>query len=130
MKSFKVVKLEFSSPLHIGKGLPDDYANTETVYHSDSLKAALFVMGIKLDSSIGLTKENAIDFHNSFKISSCFPYYHDEFFLPRPVSLNVIEIQGEKEAMARKLQKKIAYLSKSLFEQFANVFVFSQRCNV
>jgi CRISPR-associated protein Csm4 len=109
------VKLRFTSPLHLGRG-SEELDRTETVYHSDSLKAALFSVGVKMFPSWS----NANAYHEGFRISSCFPFSGNELFLPRPLMDQTILPVGVDEAVRAKKVKKIEYLSIPLFKEIIN----------
>jgi len=116
-----IVKLKFISPLHIGKGKPDYYAESETVLHSDTIKSALFSTAKLLDNSTN------IDFWNSFVVSSSMPYYEKNLFFPKP-NLNKIDfsihdndndeiLQSDNLKLIKKI-KKVKFIQKSVFEEF------------
>lgn len=112
----EAIKLRFGkTPLHLGRG-SDELDKTELVYHSDSLKSAIYAVGInKFD------QWNDPDyFFKGFSISSCFPYAHDEYFLPRPQMRKKIIFDGIENDLMAKQAKKINYLSTHIFEDFLN----------
>lgn len=111
----KAIKLRFSSPVHFGRGR-EELDKSELVYHSDSMKSALYAVGLSMFPEWKDEKR----FHNSFRISSCFPYAENEYFLPRPQLKRKIYFGENNEDNAAKKVKKIEYLEKSVFEDFVN----------
>lgn len=119
-KKYDIIKLKFSSPLHLSKGL-SDYASSYNTLHSDTLKSAIFSaaieLGLPVDSSNyvhdDLSGQN--DFLQSFKVSSAFPFYKAEYFFPKPTSeFQKVHHSGKE---IKKGQKAIEFLGKSLFEE-------------
>lgn len=111
-KSFKVIKLEFVSPLHIGLGANDQYDSMDNLLHSDTISGALASAFVTLFGDSHLP-----GFMESFRISSAFPYYKDHYFLPKPmVRINID--RGEKESSGDiKSLKKLEYIELPLFEK-------------
>lgn len=99
------IKLRFSGPVHIGAGR-DDPDSTLHTYHSDALKSALYAVGI------GHYPEwqDAANFFNRFRISSCFPYAGNELFVPRPFHSFSMQFAQEDEDRSAKKAKKIRYV--------------------
>jgi CRISPR-associated protein Csm4 len=123
----EAIKLRFISPLHIGRGMETDYGKSETVLHSDSLKSALFSVGLKLFPEW----ENAPDdFFDSFSISSCFPFAGPEYFFPKPLLKRRFEFANTNEHLQAKKSKKIEFLSKQTFESLINndVTLVDEKC--
>jgi len=121
MSRFEIVRMNFTAPLHIGKGKVD-YDESDQFIHSDTLKAAIFVnalqlFGEKIFSQEEGSSDNGHAFLQSFTITSAFPYFRDEYFFPKPHS-KVQPVQGteENDPKVSKKLKKIAYLGKSYFE--------------
>jgi len=114
---FEAIKLEFTSPLHIGRGW-GDLDRSEPILHSDSLKSAIYFSLIQLFPE-WKSEEKALEFFNGFVISSCFPYYNNEFFLPKLPIRNFI-ISGIDDYKIAKVAKKIEYLSLDVFKNYLN----------
>jgi CRISPR type III-A-associated RAMP protein Csm4 len=112
-KTYRVIKMKFTSPLHISRGQTNYYDQSEKVIHSDTLKSALFSIGKKTwGDDIGER------FFDSFLLSSAFPYKESHLFFPKPMVKLPIKIQGhgkEDEGRENKIMKKIEYLEKELF---------------
>ncbi len=105
MANYKIVRLKFISPLHIGKGLGDHYDSAGNLLHSDTLSGAIAsaFCHIKGDTDI-------VSFINSYKVSSAFPFKGECHFLPKPqVKLNV-EINGGNIYENNKKLKKIEFI--------------------
>ena len=113
----KHIKLKFNGPFHLGRGLPNDYGSSEVILHSDTIKAALFSMAVRLDISWA---NKSRDFHHAFFVSTAYPYYRETYFFPRPLHIGSIDIEGMGEMEARKIQKGIKYIDKPLFEMVLN----------
>src|SRR5690625_572471 len=111
---YKVVKLLFRSPLHIHRN-KGDYDTSEEMLHSDTISSALAAMGYRMYDSF-----DGFDFLNNITISSAFPFYGDQYFLPKPMMRIPVKIDGyseeESSAEAKKL-KTLQYIEKSIFEK-------------
>jgi CRISPR-associated protein Csm4 len=117
-KKFDVIKLYFDSPLHISRGQTNSYDVSEQVIHSDTLKAALFVMAKQLQDEEMDEDDEA--FHQRFRISSAFPFKGDELFFPKPMIQLPIQNPEEDETKISKTLKKVQYIGKEIFEQVLN----------
>lgn len=112
---WKIVKLRFTTPLHISRGR-DDYDKSESSYHSDSLKAAVYAVGLS-------HFPHWTDWHpfaENIRLSSCFPFAGDEYFLPKPVLKKKIIFSGVPSDLLSKKVKKVEFMEKSQLEQFLN----------
>jgi len=109
----KAIKLNFKTPVHFGRGR-EELDKSDLIYHSDSLKSALYACGLPVYDAW----KNEKNFFNAFRISSCFPYADHTFFLPKPRLNKTIEFVGINNDAASKKEKKIEYLEKQLFEEF------------
>ena len=113
MATFKVYKLCFTSPLHLGDERAD-YDKTLSVYHSDSMYAAITAVL----ANVGFDIPKTGDF--GFTISSLFPYYQESkndepvYFLPR------IKKQDDFLPEERKKVKKIEWLDIDNFNKYIN----------
>jgi len=112
----EAIKLRFKTPVHFGSG-KDEMNSTSFMYHSDSLKSALFSVGIVYYPE---WKESPDTFFNSFRISSCFPFCSEELFLPRPFGLMKFTYgDSEKDDKNRKISKKVSFLSLELIRKWS-----------
>ena len=111
MAKFKIYKLRFTTPLHLGDERAD-YDTSLSVYHSDSMYAAITAVLAK----IGIQIPDNGDF--GFSISSLFPYYQKDndtiFFLPKPLK------QDDFDPEIRKIVKKIEWLDIKYFNKYIN----------
>ncbi len=119
MEQFAIFRLTNMSPLHMGLG-KDDYDFSAYEVCSDTLSAALAAMRVRYRGKT----EDVKEFLSSFRISSCFPYAGDEFFLPRPqgrIKVEMADACGNKmdETLYRKRLKKVRYVSHELFPAIA-----------
>lgn len=114
IKSYKIVKLIFDSPLHIHKD-KGGYDVSEKILHSDTISSAMAAIGYKLYDSF-----DGLKFLNNVVVSSAYPFTNDQFFLPKPMIKLPIKIQELKEdessKEAKKL-KKLQYIEKNIFEK-------------
>jgi CRISPR type III-A-associated RAMP protein Csm4 len=110
----EALKLRFgNSPLHLGRG-GDELDKTELIYHSDSLKSAIYSVGLEYFPHW----KDPDYFFSSFRIGSCFPFAGTEYFLPRPNIRKAIVIEGVEDDLVAKKVKKISFLSLRFFENF------------
>jgi CRISPR-associated protein Csm4 len=113
----EVLKLKFLAPLHIGRGLENDFSKSEIIFKSDALKSALYALGINYYNE---WLEQPDLFFNSFAISSCFPFIYNKFFFPKPL-LNIRYVFDINDAdNLRKKIKKIEFVSSDIFEDILN----------
>jgi len=115
MTKFKIYKLRFTTPLHIGDER-DDYGISLQTIHSDTLYAAMTSVLAK----IGVEIPNNGDF--GFSISSLFPYYQKKdknpvYFLPKLKSQNIPS--KSLQDVAKKI-KKIEWLDIGFFSRLIN----------
>ena len=111
-----IAKLNFKTALHISKGT-NTLTTSDTTIHSDTIKSALFAIGIRY----GATMPDKA-FLDSFTVSSAFPYFGDELFFPKPMSMSLNDFQIYKtdtdlEEQPYKVFKNIQYLGQSYFEK-------------
>lgn len=115
----EVIKLHFNTPLHIGSG-KEELDKSSLVYHSDALKSAIYALGIPFYPEW----ENESTFFDGFRISSCFPYYRDELFLPKPFGLMQLDFDNNEDDVqrdkVRKKSKKVVYLSADVFRRWSD----------
>lgn len=108
-----IVKLKFTSPLHLARGR-SDYSQSEKVLHSDALKSALFVTWQLLH---GEGQADAEAFFEGFRISSAFPFWNDHLFFPRPAA-DLMPFFKQNADVPFKDAKKVQYLEKSALLDF------------
>lgn len=115
MTRYTIVKLIFHSPLHIGKGLGDAYDTAEKALHSDTISGALTAAYCML-----FPGEDPLRFMNCYKLSSAFPFYSCNFFLPKPLTkINIHFSEGEEYEYKKKL-KKIEYIEIPLWQKLVS----------
>lgn len=110
----EIIKLHFKTPLHLGRG-SEELDKSEVVYHSDSLKSAIFAVGCSHYPSWIKDHER---FFSSFRISSCFPFSADELFLPKPRINRKYKFTKTPEDFSIKKSKRIEFLSLPPFIEF------------
>ena len=113
MTTFKIYKLHFTSPLHIGDKHENDDNSLKTI-QSDSLYAALMSCLAKTGSHIPESGDLG------FTTSSLFPYFQRDknsqpiYFLPMPMKAQPSEIKDV--SMAKKV-KKVQWVDVPFFEK-------------
>lgn len=114
MAIYKIAKLIFTSPLHIGKGLGDHYDSADNMLHSDTISGAIASAFCHIDNSSEL-----LSFMEGYRVSSAFPFVNKSFFIPKPqIRLN-IEFNGGNSYVQNKRLKKVEYIDYSLFSKIA-----------
>jgi CRISPR-associated protein Csm4 len=122
MATFKIFKLHFTSPLHIGDRHEDDGSSLKII-HSDTLYAALLACMAKTGQTI------PDDGDLGFTVSSLFPYFQREkdsqpiYFLPMPMKAQPMEINDV--SMAKKV-KKVQWVDVAFYEKILSGVVFSE----
>jgi len=115
-KTYNIVKMHFTTPLHLSRGQTESYDRSEEVLHSDTIKSAVFVAAKMLFGS-----EINEDFFDSFKVSSAFPFKENEYFFPKPMApLSLKFVNSEKEneeSKEAKKFKKINFISQTIFQK-------------
>jgi len=118
---FKVYKLHFTTPLHIGDER-DDYSISLKTYQSDSMYAALTSCLAKVGYAI------PDDGDLGFTISSLFPFYQQQnkedenpkktvYFFPKLLKQTLPSL---KDLSIAKKIKKAAWMEVSFFEKMIN----------
>lgn len=115
MAKFKVYKLHFTTPLHLGDER-DDYSISLKTFHSDAMYAALTSCLAKIG------KEIPEDGDLGFSISSLFPFYQkgDEnavLFFPKLLKQKLPDLEDISDA---KKVKKVAWLDLLNFQKLIN----------
>lgn len=120
LENFKIIKLNFTSPLHIGEvgiGLEE----SSLVLHSDTIFNAICNALAKLYGRDWVT-----DFLRNFKdeppfrISSGFPFADQNLYFPKPMSRANIDEDFDEDLLQNysKKLKKTSYLTKGFFEKW------------
>jgi CRISPR type III-A-associated RAMP protein Csm4 len=106
--------LRFTGPLRLSHptGLPE---RSEIIIHSDTLKSALFAVGLQIYPEWAGQADN---YFNAFSISSAFPFCGEEYFLPRPQWPVIFRFSQTDEALFAKKAKKIQYVSAAFYDSF------------
>lgn len=113
MAEFKIYKLHFTTPLHLGDNR-DDYSVSLKTIQSDTMYAAitscLAKLGVKIPDNGDL----------GCSISSLFPFYQKEekgaavYFLPKPLKQKLPKLENVDNA---KKIKKVSWLDVNYFER-------------
>ena len=111
MTRFKIYKLRFTTPLHLGDERAD-YDNTLQTYHSDSMYAAITAVLAKTGQNVPRNGDWG------FQISSLFPYYQKGnetvYFLPKSFK------HDDCDPELRKAVKKVEWLDIAYFNKYIN----------
>ncbi len=118
MAQYKVFRLHFRTPLHIGLGR-STYDSSSSDLHSDTITSALAA----IKAQHGASHEELSSFLHSFAMSSAFPYEGKMYFLPRPLTADRIQVDGSESAEFRKELKKIRYIESSVWKEFMEASV-------
>lgn len=116
MTAFKIYKLHFTAPLHIGDQHEDGSSSLRAI-QSDTLYAALTSCLAKTGNAI------PIDGYLGFTVSSLFPYYQHTaesrpiYFLPMPLQSRQPELQDVSKA---KKLKKVQWVDSMLYGDILN----------
>ncbi len=94
----KIIRLHFTTPVHLGLGMGEEYDRAAPSLHSDTLKSALVSAYVKLYG-----EENAGDFFRSFRVSSAFPFIDRECFVPRPFMRLPLKCNNTSESQLSKI---------------------------
>jgi CRISPR-associated protein Csm4 len=109
---FDIIRLDFSSPLHISTG-GNYYDRGDSTVRSDTIYSAIIQQIASFDNSLAEKPEG-------FVVSSCFPFTKNtkgeiEYFFPKPSIKKFRDI--EKSSSDPKRIKKIKWINKNLFER-------------
>lgn len=112
MRDFDIVKMSFSGPLHLGKGLGEAYDTSEKMLRSDTISGALASVFCQLFGSKDLPA-----FMEQYQVSSAFPFAGENMFLPMPQQKLQIEFTDVDAYGQLKKLKKIEYIESSLWQR-------------
>lgn len=114
MATYNIVKLNFTSPLHIGIGLGDNYDSAGNMLHSDTISGAIASAFCHIEGDGELVR-----FMESYRVSSAFPFTTTNLFIPKPpIKLN-LEFEGENKYAHNKRLKKIEFIDHILFSKLS-----------
>ena len=113
MAQYTLFKLHFSTPLHIGLGR-SSYDSSASDLHSDTLSAAL----ASIKAQHGANSQEIKTFLDSFVLSSAFPFEGERYFLPLPLNIDRILIDGNDDVNYRKKLKSIRFVESSVWKEF------------
>lgn len=111
-RPFKIVRLEFISPLHIGLGANDQYDSMDNMLHSDTISGALTSAYVSLYGD-----ENVPEFIKSFRVSSAFPFCNNHYFMPKPMVQIKLDWGNDEKNCETKTLKKLEYIELPVYEQ-------------
>lgn len=105
-------KLHFSSPLHISNER-GDYASGSSIIHSDTLYSAIAWAWNLLGKSEWINELQRDD----YALSSCFPFYNDQIFFPRPKFTYQINRNQLIDTVIKKKIKKAEWVDIGILTQ-------------
>ncbi|WP_080905429.1 type III-A CRISPR-associated RAMP protein Csm4 [Parabacteroides sp. Marseille-P3160] len=111
MAAYTIIKLKNLTPLHIGTG-KENYDFSASDLLSDTLSAALAALRVQTGKS-----NDVKEFLDSFRLSSAFPYYSNQYFLPKPQGKINVEVEKQKKHEYRKKLKKVKYIEVGLWQK-------------
>jgi CRISPR type III-A-associated RAMP protein Csm4 len=114
MAAYSIVKLFFTSPLHISRGQTEEYDRSAAMLHSDTIAGALASAFAFLFPGVDVKT-----FMESFRVSSAFPFTHDLLFFPKPMAKLPVPVNFQDHKLPKKL-KKVEFLEKQVFEKVLN----------
>ncbi len=109
-KILNIVTMNFTSAMHLGFGVGDEYDKSSGVLYSDTLSAALCSVWAKCGGDVS-------SFLESFKVSSAMPSYDGRLFMPLPPDKQCIIVKGSEVAYKR--LKHLMWIEMPLWEQLA-----------
>lgn len=112
MAQYTIFKLHFSTPLHIGLGR-SSYDSSASDLHSDTLSAAL----ASIKAQHGANSQEIKSFLDSFVLSSAFPFEGKRYFLPLPLNIERLLIDGKDDVNYRKNLKSIRFVESSVWKE-------------
>jgi CRISPR-associated protein Csm4 len=116
----KMVRLRFTAPLHIGTGKSENYDHSDELIHSDTIKSALYVVFRQVYPELA-QKDDGSSFFDAFTVSSAFPYYDGELFLPKPLAGFApvfSELKAGEDSKLSKRSKRIQFVGLKIFEKW------------
>ncbi|WP_456390196.1 type III-A CRISPR-associated RAMP protein Csm4 [Hydrogenimonas sp.] len=118
-RSFRVYRLNFRSPLHIGvEGTSRE--DVSTIAHSDTILGAIFSLAVKVDPQLCRELLNS-----SAKVSSAFPFFRGvssvDYFMPIPIlpPEKMFSMPEDDHSLTKKL-KKLNLIPLEWFEKILN----------
>lgn len=111
---YQIVRLFFTSPLHLSRGQTEEYDRAANMLHSDTIAGAIAAAYAQL-----YPNSDIWSFMDSFAVSSAFPFHNETLFFPKPMTKLPIKEDSTDLGMAKKI-KKAAFLDQKLFEKVLN----------
>ncbi|HRI60807.1 MAG TPA: type III-A CRISPR-associated RAMP protein Csm4 [Saprospiraceae bacterium] len=116
--SFDIIKLHFTSALHLSSGKEGDYDSSLKVLHSDTLKSAIFACAVELfGDDITTEPEENNPFMDSFRVSSAFPFCGQHCFLPKTAHPEGFIFRNSKGEIDRKAWKRVEFMDSDYFNR-------------
>lgn len=110
--NLSLFRLSFNAPLHISNER-EDLATGEAFVHSDTLYAAVLFAMQKLGRKDWIN--DLTDHGPAVAFSSLFPYYGEQYFLPRPLYTPAMRYSPLEDTAVKKKIKKSAWVDSDIF---------------
>lgn len=114
MTDYQIIKLFFTSPLHLSRGQTEEYDRAANMLHSDTIAGAIGAAYAQLFPSHDIRS-----FLDSFIVSSAFPFYNENLYFPKPMTKLPLKEDSSGYGLAKKI-KKAVFLDQILFEKVLN----------
>lgn len=108
-ENLQIVKFLFTGPLHLGIDTGSFYDKSDTIIHSDTISGAIASSYVTLYG-----ESNVKDFMQQFYVSSAFPFYHENYFFPKPM-MRILFDFDKSDAQLGKMIKKLKYIHGNIF---------------
>jgi CRISPR-associated protein Csm4 len=115
MATYRIIKLYFTSPLHLSRGQTEEYDRAAPMLHADTISGALASAFTAL-----FPDEDVKEFMHSYKVSSAFPFSTETLLFPKPMTRLPVNENTHDLGFAKKI-KKTEYVDQKLFEAILNM---------
>ncbi len=120
-KTYKIIRLENLSPLHIGTGTENYYTSSSDL-QSDVISSALAAVAIQM-GILKVAKDSDMivkEFLESFKISSAFPYRDNSYYLPIASGRIILDDSSYEKKYRKELKNTRFVHARKYFPKWAN----------
>ena len=110
MSEYTFYKLIFPGGVHFGTGM---LSSSDFRFLADSLFSALYIEAMKCGCADALLRSVSAD---SICISDCFPFYKDQYFIPKPMLRIAASDTGN--SMEKKFYKNLKFIPASSLKSY------------
>lgn len=107
---YDIATMHFTSAVHLGYGVGDEYDKSSNLLYSDTLSSALCSVWANSGG-------DALSFLDGFQVSSAMPSYNGRLFLPLPPDKQCVTVKGLESAYKR--LKRLQWIELPLWEELA-----------